>query len=609
MPSATQDTEVKSKYSLLREVIALIWTHSSGAIRRRFLLALLLVVCSGALTPLGPVALKLIVDHFTGQAPAQVASLGLLVALYVLSQWLSRGAGELRTLAYASAERRMFRTLSERLFSHVMRLPFRFHLERQTGAVTQILENGLQGYQRITNHLVFTLLPVCVQLATTAIILLRFGHPVFFGIFCSALLCYGVAYSYFAYQVSSLAKAASAARIEANGAITDGIINYETVKLFAAEEVVEGKVSQALGESEHRWVKFYRRSASSGLIVATLYATALGAAIVHATYEVQAGRMTVGDFVLVNTYMLQVLQPMESLGRAVQAITQGIAMLDRMLQLFRERPERFENMDAQSQPSGCGELEFEQVRVSYRTDMAVLHDVSFHLPAGRTLGIVGASGAGKSTIVRLLVRLVEPDGGRILLDGVPLADIPLRALRRAIAIVPQDTVLFNDTLAYNIGFGRAHSSLHEIKEAARIAHLDEFVKRLPEGYETRVGERGVKLSGGEKQRVAIARAALKRPRIYVFDEATSSLDSRTEKQILHNLRELSQRCTTLIIAHRLSTVVHADEIVVLHDGRIVERGTHESLLAHQGRYTALWQAQQAPHCATASLDVSSRPIQ
>jgi ATP-binding cassette subfamily B protein len=288
------------------------------------------------------------------------------------------------------------------------------------------------------------------------------------------------------------------------------------------------------------------------------------------------------------------------MGRAVQVITQGLGMLDRMLQLFREPPERLDDNDGDPAAAGRGELEFDRVRLSYRSERTILNDVSFALPAGRTLGIVGASGAGKSTIVRLLVRLVEPDGGRILLDGIDIATIPLQTLRRAIAIVPQDTVLFNDTLAYNIGLGRPGSSRKDIERAARLAHLDELVKRLPEGLETRVGERGIKLSGGERQRVSIARAALKRPRIYSFDEATSSLDSRTEREILQNLREISQRCTTLVIAHRLSTVVHADEIVVLHEGMIVERGTHEQLLRSQGRYAALWKAQQTMQAPAAS---------
>jgi ATP-binding cassette subfamily B protein len=301
--------------------------------------------------------------------------------------------------------------------------------------------------------------------------------------------------------------------------------------------------------------------------------------------------MTVGDFVLVNTYMLQVMQPVEQLGRAVQGLAEGTAMLDKMLELFRQGTEHTSPPSQKSAP-WRGRLQFESVSVSYRAGRRILRDISFELPAGQTLGIVGSSGTGKSTVVRLLVRLIEPDDGRILLDGSPLAGMALHELRAAIAVVPQDTVLFNDSIAYNIGFGRAGSTQEQIERAAKLAHLHDFVLSLPEGYDTRVGERGVRLSGGERQRVSIARAALRQPRIFVFDEATSSLDSRTEREILENLQEISRQCTTLIVAHRLSTVVHADEIIVIVDGRVAERGTHAELLHLNGRYRALWDAQQ-----------------
>jgi ATP-binding cassette subfamily B protein len=275
----------------------------------------------------------------------------------------------------------------------------------------------------------------------------------------------------------------------------------------------------------------------------------------------------------------------------MQSLSQGVAFLEKMFELFRERPEPPATEDA-PHLDGPGALEFENVSLSYASDRRILTDVSFRIPSGRTLGIVGASGAGKSTIVRLLTRLVDADSGRIVLDGVPVSELSLMRLRQAIAVVPQDPVLFNDTIAYNIGFGRPSSTRQEIEHAAKLAHLHDFVMSLPGKYETKVGERGVKLSGGEKQRVAIARAALKRPLIFVFDEATSSLDSRTEREILQNLIEVSRQSTTLVIAHRLSTVVHADEIVVLEAGTVVERGTHATLLRRNGRYAALWEAQQ-----------------
>jgi ATP-binding cassette, subfamily B, heavy metal transporter len=373
--------------------------------------------------------------------------------------------------------------------------------------------------------------------------------------------------------------------------MTDSILNYETVKYCTAETVVQGRVGRALVETEERWVGFYRRYAYNGLAVATIFAGFLAVTILYAAHEVQAARLTIGSFVLVNTYMLQVVRPVEQLGYAMQSLSQGLAFLEKMIQLFRENPEP--QFSGVAYPSAApGRLEFHGVGVSYRADRLILSDVSFCLQAGKTLGIVGGSGGGKSTLVRLLVRLVEPDAGCILLDGTSISELSLSTLRQAVAVVPQDTVLFNDTIGYNIAFGKAGSTQAEVEDAARLAYLHDFIISLPDGYDTKVGERGIKLSGGEKQRVSIARAAIKRPRIYVFDEATSSLDSKTEREILRNLGEISRFSTTLVIAHRLSTVVHADEIVVLEGGTIVERGNHVSLIRQNGQYAKLWEAQQ-----------------
>jgi len=300
--------------------------------------------------------------------------------------------------------------------------------------------------------------------------------------------------------------------------------------------------------------------------------------------------MTIGDFVLINAYTLQVLRPVEMLGYTMQGFAQGAAMLQKMLDFQRQIQEP-QWTDGCVLGGGLAAIEFDNVSLAYRAEHSVLKGLSFKIPAGETLGIVGSSGSGKSSVVRLAVRFVEPDSGRILLGGVPIDDLPLAELRRCIAVVPQDTVLFNATVGYNIALGKPNCSPAEIEEAARFALLHEFIMSLPDRYETMVGERGVKLSGGEKQRVAIARAVIKRPEVYVFDEATSSLDSRTEGEILRNLREISRKSTTLLIAHRLSTVVHADEIVVLDAGRVVERGSHRTLVNKNGAYAALWRAQ------------------
>jgi len=584
--------KLRRSMASLREVIGLIWTDATGFVRLRLVVALLLIMAASAMTALGPVALKLVVDGFAGQGSAAGVSAVTLIGLYVLSQWLARTVGEIRGLVYARAERRMSRMLSERLFAHVMRLPLRFHLERQTGAISQTLDNGLNGYQMVLHTLVFTILPVATELGTIVFVLSRLNQPAFLGLFAGAIVAYAVVFWYSAFTIMAAAKAASDSQINATAVMTDSILNYETVKYFTAESVVQERVSRVLTQTEDGWVGFYRRWAYNGLGVATIFAGFLAVTILYAAREVQGGRMTVGSFVLINTYMLQVVRPVEMLGYAMQSLSQGMAFLEKLFDIFREKPEPFVVSDMSPTGAGVGKLDFEAVGVAYRSDRVILRDVNFTLPAGKTLGVVGGSGAGKSTLVRLLVRLIEPDTGRILLDGISIGDLPLSTVRQAIAVVPQDTVLFNDTIGYNIAFGKAGSTQAEIEHAARLAHLHDFIMSLPDGYDTRVGERGIKLSGGEKQRVSIARAAIKRPRIYVFDEATSSLDSHTEREILRNLREISRFSTTLVIAHRLSTVVHADEIVVLEGGTIVERGSHSALLHQSGKYAALWQAQQ-----------------
>lgn len=585
-----------------REILFLLRGEIDGFVKRRLVVVLAVILAAALLTGLAPVAFKLLVDGFAAPAADRPPDAVQLILLYVLSQWLARVLTEARGLLYARVERRIYRTLSQRLFAHVMQLPLRFHLDRQTGALSQTLTNGLQGYQMVVQHLVFTLLPVVAELATVAIVLVHLDQPAFVAIFLLALLAYAVAFSHGVVRLNEPARAVSAAHIDANAVMTDSILNYETVKYFSAEGLVGDRFDGALSRTESEWLRFFRRKAWNGLAVATIFALALGVTVGYAAYGVRHGKMTVGDFVLINTYLLQVVRPIEMLGFGLQQLSQGCAFLEKMVELFRQAPEARATAGQPVTAAEPGKLEFDNVTLAYRADRTVLRNVSFTVAPGNTLGIVGASGAGKSSLVRLLVRLFEPDDGRILLDGIPTAELSLAGLRHAIAVVPQDTVLFNETIRYNIAFGRPGSSDEEIEHAARLAHLHDFVRRLPDGYDTPVGERGVKLSGGEKQRVSIARAALKRPRIYVFDEATSSLDSRTESEILGNLRELSREATTLVIAHRLSTVVHADEIIVLDDGAIVERGTHAELLRRAGRYAALWHAQQST--ARRELDTS-----
>jgi ABC-type transport system involved in Fe-S cluster assembly fused permease/ATPase subunit len=575
----------------LLEIGRMLSREATPFVRLRLACLLVVVIAGAALSSLSPVALKFIVDGFAAHGADWPKSTLLLVSLYVLALWLARMANQVRQLAFAQVEQRVYRSLSERFFGHLMHLPLRFHLERSTGGIGQTLDNGLQGLRLILYHLVFTYIPVAVQLVTVLLVLVGLVTLPFLLFFFGALTCYVVAFAYSASAITDVARRASAAKVDATAAMTDGLLNYETVKYFTAEGLIQDRVSRALDRSESAWAGFYHRYAVNGMAMAIVFVAFLAGTVFYAMQEVQKGHMTVGDFVLLNTYMLQVVQPVEMMGYATQGVSQGVAMLEKLVHVFREQTEAGPQA-GKHEAGGPGFLEFQEVCLAYGAGRPVLNKVSFRVAAGHTLGIVGPSGSGKSTVVRLLMRLLEPESGRILLDDAPISGMGLQDLRRLIAVVPQDTVLFDDTVRYNIGFGRADASQDEIEEAARIAQLHELVMTLPNGYDTLVGERGVKLSGGERQRVSIARAVLKSPRIYVFDEATSSLDSGTEQEILRSLRSVSRLNTTLVIAHRLSTVVSADEIVVLEGGQIAEHGTHRLLLRRKGRYAALWLAQQ-----------------
>jgi len=572
-----------------RTIYSLLSESAAPFVKRRLVATLLLIAIASVLTGLGPIALKYAVDNFSRQ-PGNGAISILLVLLYAASQFMSRAISDVRSFVYARAERRMFSQLSERVFCHVMHLPLRFHVERETGALAQTIDNGLQAYQMILNRIVFSLLPGIGELATTLVVLFRFQHHGFVLLFAAGIVCFTGAWAVSTFRIADRVRRATNIYVSAVSTMIDAVLNYETVKFFAAEQAVQERVHRKLSLTENEWVDFYRSSARNSLSVTVVYGMVFALIEVYAASEVRRGSMSVGDFVLANTFLLQALRPVELLGNAMNVFSQSAAMLCSMLDLLNEPPEGAVRIES-APVTIAGDLVFDDVRSSYGTQREILKSVSFRVPAGKTLGIVGSSGAGKSTLVRLLVRLIEPDAGRILLDGTPITALPLRQLRRLVAVVPQDTALFNDTIAYNIAFSKPGCSQSEVEDAARAAHLHEFIAGLPEGYETKIGERGIKLSGGERQRIAIARAVLQRPRIYVFDEATSSLDSRTEREILQNIYEISRSSTTLIIGHRLSTVVHADEIIVLGGGIVLERGTHSELVDTIGPYADLWRAQ------------------
>jgi ABC-type transport system involved in Fe-S cluster assembly fused permease/ATPase subunit len=578
----------------LREALRLLWSIADGYAKRRVLLALALVLIAALLTAATPLALKLVIDAFTDPTGGvQYFAPISLVVLYVASQYLWRCATELRTMLHGYAEQRLERKIGRRLFEHLMRLPLQFHLDRKVGAMGETVQQGTRGYQLLLQHLIYTILPTLAELGLVAIVLFRLGHEIYLVVIVVSGAAYAFAFNRGARAVRDSAASVSASQIDAQAVLTDSLLNQETVKYFDADRIVCERYDATLGRTELAWRSFFRARTVNGMLVASVFAASLGISLVYAARGVEHGTMTVGDFVLVNAYILRLVQPLELLGLAVRDVAQGMAFLASMLALLREKTEPDAASNSAAASSRCGALTFRNVSFSYRQERTILHDVSFTVPAGRTTAVVGVSGSGKSSLIRLLFRLYEPDVGQILLDGVAIADLGLSEVRNAIAVVPQDTVLFHDTVANNIGFGRNGATQREIEHAARVANLHDFILTLPDGYDTLVGERGLKFSGGERQRVAIARAALKKPRVLVFDEATSSLDSRTERQILRNLMDLSSQTTTLVIAHRLSTVVHADEILVLDHGVVVERGTHARLRALNGHYAALWNAQQS----------------
>ncbi|HEU5138147.1 MAG TPA: ABC transporter ATP-binding protein [Steroidobacteraceae bacterium] len=592
MSASESQAKGNAKTATVREIVTLIWSQASRFVRTRLILAVVMVVGSSIAVGLAPLSLKLIVDRLAPGDSGISIHPGWFIALYVMCVWVSRMLAAVRGFFHAQADRRMNRAVSDQVFSHVIDLPYRFHQERQTGAINETLSNGLVGYQIVFQHTIYTLLPVFVELGTAAVILINLDQFAFLGLFAAALACYGLAFTSTVIRVSSAARNATTAQVEARAIMTDGLLNYEMVKYFTAEPMLRERFETAQLKTEVSWMSLFRSRMLGEMAVGSIFAAFMAATAIYGAHRVQLGAMTVGDFVLVTAYVTQLVRPIEMLGMGAQQLAQARVFLERMFDLLKQ-PREPRGSDHFPPMEGRGSLVFERVTVSYREDRQVLKDVSFNIQAGQTVAVVGESGAGKSTLLRLLVRLIEPQHGEILLDGVSLKQLPLLVLRQAIAVVPQETLLLDDTIGRNIAMGRWGSSQAQIEQAAKLACLHDFITRLPDGYATRIGERGVKLSGGEKQRISIARAVLRQPRIFVFDEATSSLDSHTEQEIVRNFRAVSQTTTTLVIAHRLSTIAYADKIVVLKDGVVAEQGTHEELIGHDGQYAALWFAQHS----------------
>jgi ATP-binding cassette subfamily B protein len=539
-----------------------------------------------------PLVLKDIVDGFEGGAEQALILPVALLAAYGVLKLGATLFNELRDAVFARIRFRAMRRLSASVLEHLHDLSLRFHLERQTGAVSRDLERGARSVSTILNYLVFSVLPILVEFSLIAAVLVTQYAPVFALVTFGTVAVY-VAFTFaitewrmdFRHEMNRLDSAANSQAI-------DSLINYETVKYFNNEQLERTRYDGTLAQWEEYAVKSQASMSLLNFGQGAIIALGVTAIMFFAANGVVTGTMSIGDLVLVNAFLLQLFIPLNFLGIVYRQIKYSLADMDLVFRLLERRPEITDAPGASALALHAGEVRFERVRFAYQPERPILDAVDFRIAPGQKVAVVGHSGAGKSTLARLLFRFYDVSDGRVLIDGQDVRDVTQDSLRRAIGIVPQDTVLFNDTIYYNIAYGRPEATRAEVETAAEFAHIRAFIEALPSGWETVVGERGLKLSGGEKQRVAIARAILKRPRILVFDEATSSLDTRTEQAIQETLAQVAAHHTTLVIAHRLSTVVDADRILVMDHGRVVEQGSHAELLALGGLYAGMWELQQ-----------------
>ncbi|HEY5995253.1 MAG TPA: ABC transporter ATP-binding protein/permease [Gallionellaceae bacterium] len=557
----------------------------------RVFFALALLVLAKVANVAVPLIFKQIVDQL-GQPQAMLLVPVFLVVAYGVLRAFSTLLGELRDAVFAKVTQRAIRRVALKVFAHMHSLSLRFHLERQTGGVSRDIERGTRGIGFLLNFMLFNILPTLLEIGLVAIILFSKYSPWFAVITFITLALYVAFTLYITEWRMVFRRTMNDMDSKANTRAIDSLLNYETVKYFSNEAWEAKRYDEQLQHWEVAAVRNQTSLAALNAGQSAIIAIGVTALMLLAADGVVKGTMTIGDLVLVNMYMLQLYMPLHFLGFVYREIKNSLADMEKMFRLLDEHREIQDAPDARPLLPGRAAISFQQVAFAYNTERQILHDVSFEVPAGHTVAVVGASGAGKSTLSRLLFRFYDVDAGRILIEGQDIRSVTQASLRAAIGIVPQDTVLFNDTIYYNIVYGRPGATREEVIQAAQSAHIHSFIESLPQGYDTMVGERGLKLSGGEKQRVAIARAILKDPPILIFDEATSALDSHSEKAIQAELRGIAQNRTTLVIAHRLSTVVDAQQILVMDKGRIVERGTHRELLVQQGVYAKMWALQQ-----------------
>jgi ABC-type transport system involved in Fe-S cluster assembly fused permease/ATPase subunit len=579
-----------------------IWPGDRADLKMRVVWSVVLLLVAKLATLSVPFTFKWAIDALTGAdtAPMQSSNWTLWLIASPLIMTLNYGAVRVlmavltqwRDGIFAKVAMHAVRKLAYRTFVHMHELSLRFHLERKTGGLTRVLERGRLGIEVIVRMVILQLVPTIVEVTLImGVLLWQFDWR-----YVLATMITVVVYMYYTYIATEwrieIRRKMNDSDTEANTKAIDSLLNYETVKYFSAELREATRYDRSMERYERASVKTYTSLALLNTGQAIIFTAGLTVTMLMCAVGVRGGRNTVGDFVMVNAMMIQLYQPLNFMGMVYREIKQAIIDIEKMFGVLSRNPEVKDIPGARPLIVTAGSVRFDDVRFSYDPERQILKGLSFEVPAGKTVAIVGPSGAGKSTISRLLFRLYDVSGGRILIDGQDIRNVTQASLRASIGMVPQDTVLFNDTIRYNIRYGRWDATDAEVEEAAQMAQIDSFIKMSPKGYETEVGERGLKLSGGEKQRVAIARTVLKGPPILVLDEATSALDSHTEQEIQDALEKVSRNRTSLVIAHRLSTIVGADEIIVLDQGRIAERGTHSQLLAANGLYASMWNRQR-----------------
>ncbi len=567
-----------------------LWPKNDARLNRRLVATIVMLALGAVMIACVPLIFAAAIDGFAGERQLVIAPI-VMITLYVTMQWIARIFNEARWALYGPIEQRLRRRLAARATRHLHGLSLRFHLDRRTGSLSRILEAGLNGMRELLFDAVFLILPLLAEVLFVTVIMLIAMPPIFAFCLVVTLIFYGTVLIIGSEWLRAHQRQAAREASFAHGEAVDSLLNYETVKYFGREEAVADRYDSALARVEVLTVKALSYRSLLGFVLVTIIACGMAVILLLAGSRVQSGTMTLGELVLVNAYLIQLIRPMERLGQLYRSIKQALVDLEQLVEVLSILPDIVDRPAARPLEPGPGAIRFETVGFAYNPGAAGLSAIDFEIAPGSKTALVGPTGAGKSTIARLLFRFYEPSKGRILIDGQDILDVTQASLRAAIAVVPQDTVLFNDTLGYNIGFARENATISEIFKAAEAAGLGSFIEALERGLDTPVGERGLKLSGGEKQRVGIARAILKAPRIIILDEASSALDSATERDVQASIAARWHGRTQLVIAHRLSTIIDADQIIVLDQGRVVERGDHTSLLRQEGLYADLWKHQ------------------